>query len=222
MASNTRTIGIGSSTAWRALRRGPLEGARRVDPDLPGGRLRGHDVVPSGGTITCAKDMRIEAKHAFVDAPAIDVLIHPGGQGTRPLMVDEDHLQFRRRRDDALLGRSWPASAPGHRRWPRPGCCTTALLITHWASLDLLAETDPTSPSTARRASSTTATCSMSLCVSAGIDLALHLVVRLASRLAAPAAVLRGIEYDPDPPGRRLRAGSGPGHPRRWVRPTPR
>ncbi len=70
---------------------------------------------------------------------------------------------------------------------------------THWASLDLLAETDPTIrvDRTARFVDDGDVLTSAG--VSAGIDLALHLVVRLASRERA-AQVRRGIQYDPDPP----------------------
>src|SRR5262247_2215715 len=36
-----------------------------------------------GGAVRCAKGLRVTADHSFADAPALDVLLVPGGQGTR-------------------------------------------------------------------------------------------------------------------------------------------
>jgi putative intracellular protease/amidase len=55
-------------------------------------------LAPNGGTVTCAGRLRIEAEHAFADAPALDVLVHPGGRGTRPQCEDESYLDWIRER----------------------------------------------------------------------------------------------------------------------------
>lgn len=59
----------------------------------------------TGGRIACAKGLVIEAHHSFADCPPLDVLVHPGGQGTRVLLADQAHLDWVRaqRRDVALL-----------------------------------------------------------------------------------------------------------------------
>lgn len=57
----------------------------------------GFDVVtiaPRGGVVTAAKGLRLVADHSFADGIDLDVLVHPGGQGTRPLMVDTGHLEL--------------------------------------------------------------------------------------------------------------------------------
>jgi transcriptional regulator GlxA family with amidase domain len=198
MTSQLRTIGIVLFEGVEELDAvGPWEVLAwwtRTFPD------DGYEVVtlaPDGGTVTCAKGMRIVADHAFADAPPIDVLIHPGGQGTRPLMVDDDHLRWvRAQRTTASLVAS---------------VCTGALVLaaagllhdrpatTHWASLDLLAETDPSIRVDRSARFVDDGDVLTSAGVSAGIDLALHLVVRLASPERA-AQVRRGIQYDPAPP----------------------
>ena len=40
-------------------------------------------IAPAGGTVRCAKGMKVVADHGFADAPAVDILVVPGGQGTR-------------------------------------------------------------------------------------------------------------------------------------------
>jgi hypothetical protein len=54
-----------------------------------------------GGPVACSKGLTVEAHHAFADAPAYDVLLHPGGRGTRPQLADEAHLNCGRRRPGA-------------------------------------------------------------------------------------------------------------------------
>jgi transcriptional regulator GlxA family with amidase domain len=39
-----------------------------------------------GGSVQCAKGLTVGAHHSFADAPLLDVLVHLGGKGTRPLL----------------------------------------------------------------------------------------------------------------------------------------
>lgn len=198
MTSQLRTIGIVLFEGVEELDAvGPWEVLAwwtRTFPD------DGYEVVtlaPDGGTVTCAKGMRIVADHAFADAPPIDVLIHPGGQGTRPLMVDDDHLRWvRAQRTTASLVAS---VCTGSLVLAAAGLLHDRPATTHWASLDLLAETDPSIRVDRSARFVDDGDVLTSAGVSAGIDLALHLVVRLASPERA-AQVRRGIQYDPAPP----------------------
>jgi transcriptional regulator GlxA family with amidase domain len=70
---------------------------------------------------------------------------------------------------------------------------------THWASLDLLAELDPTIEIRRDVRFVDDGDMVTSAGVSAGIDMALHLVARLASADRA-REVRRAIQYDPAPP----------------------
>jgi transcriptional regulator GlxA family with amidase domain len=70
---------------------------------------------------------------------------------------------------------------------------------THWASLNLLSELDPTVKTDVDARFVDDGDLITSAGVSAGIDMALHLVARLAGTERA-REVRRGIQYDPLPP----------------------
>jgi transcriptional regulator GlxA family with amidase domain len=70
---------------------------------------------------------------------------------------------------------------------------------THWASLDYLVELDPTVSVRPDARFVDDGDLITAAGVSAGIDMALHLVVRLAGADRA-REVRRGIQYDPQPP----------------------
>lgn len=70
---------------------------------------------------------------------------------------------------------------------------------THWRSLDLLADLDPTIDVRANERFVDDGDMITSAGISAGIDMALHLVKRLAGAARA-REVCRGIQYDPAPP----------------------
>ena len=50
-----------------------------------------------GADVIGAKGLVLGAHHSLDDAPALDVLIHPGGHGTRRLLRDPDHLDWIRK-----------------------------------------------------------------------------------------------------------------------------
>ena len=154
-------------------------------------------LAPDGGTVTCAKGLQVVAHHAFTDAPELAVLLHPGGQGTRPLMVDEAHLDWVRTQRAAVP--LLTSVCTGSLVYAAAGLLRDRPATTHWAALDLLAETDPTIDVRADDRFVDDGDIVTSAGVSAGIDLALHLVARLASPGRA-REVRRGIQYDPQPP----------------------
>ncbi|MDV3457943.1 DJ-1/PfpI family protein [Sphingomonas sp. HF-S4] len=66
------------------------------------GRLPGHEVriVTSDGLpARSAHGVRLEAHHSFDSAPGLDVIMVPGGMGTRSLVADRPFLDFLRSRD---------------------------------------------------------------------------------------------------------------------------
>jgi transcriptional regulator GlxA family with amidase domain len=146
------------------------------------------------GPVRCGKGLRVLADHSFGDHPPLDVLLVPGGQGTRhevsnPILIDWI------RRTDA----SWITSV-----------CTGALLLheaghargrrvaTRHAFEDTLqARGDITVVRDARYVVDGNLVTSQG--VSAGIDMALWLVGRLHGREHA-RSVRRYIQYEPAPP----------------------
>src|SRR5690349_20539533 len=53
------------------------------------------------GPVSCAKGLRVLADHTWDTEPALDVLIVPGGRGTRPLTGDAASLERIRSACDA-------------------------------------------------------------------------------------------------------------------------
>lgn len=160
----------------------------------------GYQVVTfsqAGGTVACAKGLTLVAEHSYDDVPALDVLVYPGGRGTRAHVEDPAQLDWVRAQRDRV--RLMTSVCTGSLVFAAAGLLHGRPATTHWAALDLLAELDPTvelRPDDRFVDDVDVVTASG---VSAGIDMALHLVDRLAGRERAQA-VRRGIQYDPDPP----------------------
>ncbi|UQX87076.1 DJ-1/PfpI family protein [Jatrophihabitans telluris] len=152
---------------------------------------------PGGADATGAKNLRLGAHHSLDNAPALDVLIHPGGPGTRRLLRDPEHLDWVRAQRSCV-----PLIASvctGSLVYAAAGLLTGRRATTHWASLNTLSELDPTIITDVDARFVDDGDLITSAGVSAGIDMALHLVARFAGAERA-RAVRRGIQYDPRPP----------------------
>jgi transcriptional regulator GlxA family with amidase domain len=150
----------------------------------------GHDVLGANGLV-------IGAHRFTADAWALDVLIHPGGLGTRRLLRDRDHLEWiRTQRAEVPL---MAAVSTGSLVYAAAGLLTRRRATTHWAALNLLSELDPTVIPDVDARFVDDGDLLTSAGVSAGIDMALHLVARFAGTERA-RAVQREIQYDPRSP----------------------
>lgn len=150
-----------------------------------------------GGVVECAKGLSILAQHSFADAPPLEVLIHPGGRGTRPQVDDPGHLDWVRRQRAAVP--LMASVCTGSLVYAAAGLLAGRPATTHWSTLDRLAELDPTIEVRPDDRFVDDGDVITSSGVSAGIDMALHLVARLAGPERA-REVRRGIQYDPQPP----------------------
>lgn len=151
----------------------------------------------AGGLVRCAKGLTLQAHHSYADAPPLAVLVYPGGQGTRRHLNDDAQLDWvRRQRADVALMTS---VCTGSLVYAAAGLLSRRPATTHWASLELLSELDPTIEVRPDERFVDDGDIVTSGGVSAGIDMALHLVDRLAGTERA-RAVRRGIQYDPAPP----------------------
>jgi transcriptional regulator GlxA family with amidase domain len=146
--------------------------------------------------IRCAKGLRVLPDHGFANAPPLDAILVPGGQGTRREVENAVLIDWLRKTGERC---SWVTSV-----------CTGALLLheagfargkrvtTHWAFAKALAERGDVSVLEnvryVRDGSLVTAAG-----VSAGIDMALWLVGQWHGPEVA-RLVQRWIEYDPAPP----------------------
>ena len=173
---------------------GPYEVLSR----LPGARVRFLAAEP-GPKRTENAMLALIADGALESLAEPEVIVVPGGYGTRALMEDETILGWLRRAHESS---AWTTSV-----------CTGSLLLaaagildgleatTHWMSLDILARygARPVSRRVVEQGKVITAAG-----VSSGIDMALTLAARIAGDEVAQAIQL-GIEYDPQPP---FQAGS--------------
>lgn len=150
-----------------------------------------------GGPVTCAKGLTVVADHSMADMPGMEVLLHPGGRGTRPQLEDDRHLEWVRaqRRAVPLM----TSVCTGSLVYAAAGLLAGRPATTHWGSLDRLGKLDPTIDVRPDDRFVDDGDMVTSAGISAGIDMALHLVARLASPARA-AEVRRGIQYDPQPP----------------------
>jgi transcriptional regulator GlxA family with amidase domain len=152
---------------------------------------------PGGADVIGANNLVIGAHHSLDDAPALDVLIHPGGHGTRRLLRDHEHLDWVRRQRAAVP--LMASVCTGSLVYAAAGLLTGRRATTHWASLNLLSEIDPTIRTDVNARFVDDGDMLTSAGVSAGIDMALHLVSRIAG-VERAREVRRGIQYDPHPP----------------------
>jgi transcriptional regulator GlxA family with amidase domain len=151
----------------------------------------------NGGLVQCSKGLVVQAHHSYADAPALEVLVYPGGHGTRAQLEDESQLNWvRQQRLDVALMTS---VCTGSLVFAAAGLLEHRPATTHWGSLDKLAELDPTIEVRTDQRFVDDGDVITSAGISAGIDMALHLVSRLAG-VDRAREVRRGIQYDPAPP----------------------
>ncbi len=143
--------------------------------------------------ITCHAGLRVQPHHTIDDHPPLDILVVPGGQGTR-----------RERGNDGLL--NWIAEQ-NRRTEITTSVCTGAFLLaergildglpatTHWASIDWMREQYPAVDMRDDVRVVDTSRVVTSAGISAGIDMALHVVARLHGAETARLTARR-MEYD--------------------------
>jgi len=150
-----------------------------------------------GDPVVGAKGLRLGTDHSREDSPQLDVLVYPGGPGTRPFLHDTEHLDWVRgqRASVPLLA----SVCTGSLVYAAAGLLTGRPATTHWASLNLLSELDPTVITDVDARFVDDGDVVTSAGVSAGIDMSLHLVARFAG-IERAREVRRGIQYDPRPP----------------------
>jgi transcriptional regulator GlxA family with amidase domain len=150
-----------------------------------------------GAGVRCAKGLRLLPDTSSEEVGPLHVLVYPGGSGTRSLARDHEHLRWVRQvREHTPLMAS---------------VCTGALVLaaagllagrpatTHRDAFDELVRLEPTVLADTEARFVDDGDVVTSAGVSAGIDMALHLVSRLAD-LEAARAVRWRIQYDPAPP----------------------
>jgi transcriptional regulator GlxA family with amidase domain len=168
--------------AWRFLYPDDLELFLVGDDDHP---------------VTCAKGMRVLPERTWEDSGEFDVLVYPGGRGTRAQLGDE---RIRARlRSLKERGTLMASVCTGALVYADAGLLDNLPATTYWSAFDeLLPLGSEITPRPEERFVDNGEVITAAG-VSAGIDMALHLVGRLGSPEKA-REVRRYIQYDPEPP----------------------
>jgi transcriptional regulator GlxA family with amidase domain len=168
---------------------GPYEVLRSV----PGWEVK--FVGPGKGPVrTDSGALGLSADFALDEVTEADIVLVPGGEGNRPLLDDEAVLSWLRRIDERT---KWTTSVcTGSLVLGAAGLLRGKRATSHWAYLEQLRGlgAEPVGGRFVEDGKVITAAG-----VSAGIDMALHLVGKEAGPEVAQAVQL-GIEYDPQPP----------------------
>jgi transcriptional regulator GlxA family with amidase domain len=180
---------------------GPYEVLSR----LPGARIRWVAIEP-GQYRTDNRMLTMIADEPLSAVPHPDIIMVPGGFGTRALLTPNPLLD-------------WLRAAHETSRWTT-SVCTGSLLLgaagllggleatTHWAAHEQLRDfgATPTLKRVVEQGKVITAAG-----VSSGIDMALTLIARIAGDDLAQSVQL-GIEYDPQPPFQAGSPATAPAH----------
>lgn len=132
-------------------------------------------VAKSHAPITTTAGLRVIPHHRFADAPEIDLLVVPGGWGTRPLLDDPDTLDWIRR--TASSARKVTSVCTGSLLLAKAGLLAGRRATTHWNALDLLATLEIGKVEPELRVVDDGIITSAG--VASGIDMAFYLVERL-------------------------------------------
>jgi putative intracellular protease/amidase len=170
---------------------GPYEVLQRV-PSIDVifvGHTRG-EVRTDNGMLGLTRDA------TFEEVPRPDVLLFPGGVGTRALITDDVVLDWVRRAHEHTLFTT--SVCTGSLVLAAAGVLDGLTATTHWGAADILSSMGAifTPQRVVEHLPQRVITAAG---VSSGIDMALRLVELLVDRQAAEASQLM-IEYDPQPP----------------------
>ena len=176
---------------------GPWEVLRAWAGMFPDDQVEVFTIAPGAEPVTCAQGLKVIPDHTIDAAPEFDVLVYPGGMGNRDFIGDEAHRSWLQK--SAARGALMTSVCTGSLVYADAGLLNGRPATTHWQWLETLTQlgTDVEPRETDRFVD--TGDVITAAGVSAGIDMALHLVARLASEDTAKQ-VRRMIQYDPAPP----------------------
>jgi transcriptional regulator GlxA family with amidase domain len=148
-------------------------------------------VAKTAEAVTATGGLVIVPRHSFADAPRIDLLLVPGGFGTRPLLQDAETIDWIRR--TAASARRTASVCTGALLLARAGLLDRRRAPTHRGAFGLLTSLarDVTVDREARFVDDGVMT---SAGLASGMDLALHIVETLFGRTVADETA-RYIEY---------------------------
>jgi transcriptional regulator GlxA family with amidase domain len=176
---------------------GPWEVLAAWAQQFPDDGVEVFTVAQTLEAVTCAKGLRVLPHRTWENAGSFDVLVYPGGRGTRPQLDDAGTLNWIR--SHAARGALMTSVCTGSLVYAAAGLLDGRPATTHWGSLDDLGRLGTGITVRADDRFVDTGDVITAAGVSAGIDMALHLIVRLHSADRA-REVRRYNQNDPEPP----------------------
>lgn len=165
--------------------------SRRSEESAP---FRVFTVAKSRAAISATGGLQVIPHYACEDAPHIDLLLVPGGFGTRSLLQDAETLEWIRR--TAAAARTVTSVCTGSLLLAKAGLLAGRRATTHWAALDLLGSLG-SGVTVERDHRVVDDEIISSAGVASGIDMAFYVVERLCGREVADETA-RYIEYRRD------------------------
>ncbi len=162
--------------------------ARRSEESAP---FRVFTVARSREPVTATGGLVVNPTYGFADAPPVDLLVVPGGFGTRALLDDEEILGWIR--GTAAGARQVTSVCTGALLLGKAGLLQGRRAATHWAALDLL-DSLGVGVTVERELRVVDDGVITSAGVASGIDMAFHIVETLFGRAVADETA-HYIEY---------------------------
>jgi transcriptional regulator GlxA family with amidase domain len=150
-----------------------------------------------GGMVKCAKGLRIQSDYSFGEAPPLDVILVPGGMGTRTEVNNKVIIDWIAK---VAPGCTWVTSVcTGSMLLIESGVARDKRVTTHWAFVDTLRERGGAAAVVDDMRFVRDGNTVTSAGVSAGIDMSLWIIGQTDSPAFA-REVQKRIEYYPAPP----------------------
>lgn len=171
---------------------GPFEVFSLTDELSEKNSFRVFTVAETPGTIRTNNGLKIVPEHTFESSPVPDLLIVPGGFGTRALLNKASVIEWIR--VAAKRAEIVASVCTGSLLLAKAGLLNDQPATTHYLIQDLLRELAPTALIQEDRRFVDNGPIATSAGISAGIDLSLHLVARLQD-VATAEKTARHMEY---------------------------
>lgn len=178
----------GPFEVFSRTRTAPGPESRRSDDSAP---FRVLTVAKTREPVTATGGLVVVPEFGFADAPRIDLLVVPGGFGTRPLLQDEETLEWIR--STAAAAQRVTSVCTGALLLGKLGLLDGKRATTHWAALDLLESVAPAAK-VDREQRVIDDGIVTSAGVASGIDMAFYIVESLCGQAVADETA-RYIEY---------------------------
>lgn len=134
-------------------------------------------VAESAGPVTATGGMQVIPRHSFADCPPLDLLVVPGGWGTRSLLSHQPVIDWIARQ--AVTTKLTTSVCTGSLLLGRAGLLAGKSATTHRSALALMQQMFPDVAVDAGRQVVATGTVRTSAGIAAGIDMALLVVAEL-------------------------------------------